>query len=345
MKEINTIGLDIAKQVFHLVACNQFGKIVMRKKLKRQQLVSFFANFPACLIGIEACAGSHYWGRELSQLGHDVHLLPAQHVKPYLRGNKNDYNDALAIAEAVVRPEIRVVAMKTPEQQALQMLLRQRSLAINSRTALSNQIRGLLTEIGIVFRKGLATLRHQLPQLLEDAENALTDLMRQLLAQSQRQFIQLDEQISDYDKLLKQQAAQQPACQDLQSAPGFGPVLASAFYSYVGDGSAFKRGRDVSASLGVVPAQYSSGGKDRLLGISKRGDPYLRSLLIHGARAVVNHAKHKEDTLSQWVNRLVERRGVNKATVALANKMARMGWAMLRNNTRYQPAVQTALSI
>jgi len=233
----------------------------------------------------------------------------------------------------VVRSEIRVVAIKSLEQQAQQMLHRQRSLAIRSRTALSNQIRGNLAEVGIAFSRGLGVLRRQLPCLLEDAGNALTDLMRQLLAQNQRQLSQLDEHIKDYDALLKQQSAQHPGCQDLQTVPSFGPVLSSAFFSYVGDGTAFKRGRDVSASLGIVPAQHSTGGKARLQGISKRGDPYLRSLLIHGARSVVQHAKNKEDRLSQWINQLVVRRGGNKATVALANKMARVGWAILRNKT------------
>ena len=344
MKEIKTIGVDLAKNVFHLVGCNQWGKIVMKKKLKRSQMINFFANLPVCLVGVEACAGSHYWGRELSPLGHNVRLLPAQHVKPYVRGNKNDYNDALAIAEAVVRPEIRGVAIKSVEQQAQQMLHRQRTLAIRGRTALSNQIRGMLAEVGIVLPKGLAVLRRQLPCLLEDAVNALTDLMRQLLAQNQQQLSQLDEHIKDYDKLLKQQSAQHPSCQNLQTLPGFGPVVSSAFFSYVGDGSAFKRGRDVSASLGIVPAQHSTGGKDRLLGISKRGDPYLRSLLIHGARSVVRHAKNKEDHLSRWINQLVARRGVNKATGALANKMARVGWAILRNKTTYQPTAVNAVA-
>lgn len=341
MKELKTIGLDTAKNIFHLVGCDKRGKIIMKKKLKRKQVLNFFANLEKCLIGVETCSGSHYWGRELVKLGHEVHLLPAQHVKPFLRGNKNDYNDALAIAEAVVRPEIRVVAIKDVEQQSHQMLHRQRSLAISSRTALSNQIRGMLAEVGIVLRIGISTLRRSIPSLLEDAENNLSDLMRQLLAQNHHQLIQLDEQVANYDRLLKQYT-QTRECQDLQTTPGFGPVNSSAFFCHVGNGAAFKRGRDVAASLGIVPGQHSTGGKHTLLGISKRGDPYLRCLLIHGARAVVKQATHKDDPLSVWINQLVARRGVHKATVAYANKMARIGWAILRNGSTYKAAGNTA---
>lgn len=336
MNEITTIGMDLAKNVFHLVCCDKRGKIVKKRMLKRHQVLTHFANLSPCLIGMEACGGAHYWARELIALGHEVKLIPAQHVKAFLRGNKNDYNDALAIAEAVTRPEMRFVGIKSIEQQDIQALVRLRAGRIKDRTALGNQLRGLLAEYGIVLPRGVSVLRRRLPELLEEAENGLTDRFRHLLASGYEQLKQLDSCISEYAKELQQWSQQQDACQRLQSIPGFGPIVAAVFFSVIGDAQAFQRGRDVSASLGLVPRQHSSGGKERLLGISKRGDSYLRSLLVHGARAVVIQAAKKDDRLSQWINKLRAQRGYNKATVALANKMARMGWAILHNNSRYQ---------
>ncbi len=338
MNKITTIGLDLAKNVFHLVGCDARGQRQLKKQLSRRQMLNYFANLPSCLIGMEACGTAHYWARELQALGHEVKLIPAQHVKAYLRGNKNDYNDAQAIAEAVVRPQMRFVAIKTPEEQDIQALHRLRTRRVAERTALCNQLRGLLSEYGIVIPRGITALKRYLPRLLEDAENGLSDRFRRFLKQASGQLEELEAHIDFFDEEMAQFSHQHEACQRLQTIPGFGVVVSSVFFAQVGNGEAFRRGRDVAASLGLVPRQYSSGGKEVLLGISKRGDSYLRGLLIHGARAVVRHAAGKQDRLSRWIQRLVERRGHNKAVVALANKMARMGWAILAHKTTYQEA-------
>jgi len=335
MNKITTIGLDLAKQVFHVVCCNKQGKLIGRKKLRRKQVLDYLANLPPCLVGMEACGASHYWARELQELGHQVKLLPAQHVKAYLRGNKNDYNDALAIAEAVVRPQMRFVAVKTTEEQDIQAIQARR---VQERTALCNQLRGLLGEYGIVLPRGVASVKRRIPGLLEDAENGLSERFRRLLAQTYEQLKELEEHIAFYTKEITLVSRRHEACQRLQTIPGFGPIVASVFFSHVGNGSGFHRGRDVAASVGLVPRQHSSGGKEVLLGISKRGDKYLRSLLVHGARSVVRQAAKKEDRLSRWIHQLVARRGHNKAVIALANKMARMGWAILAHKTTFQMA-------
>jgi len=336
MSKVTTIGLDLAKNVFHVVCCDQRGKVVRKKCLRRVQVIEFFANQVCCLVGMESCASSSYWARELQILGHTVKLIPPQYVKPFVRGNKNDYNDALAIAEAVVRPEMRFAAIKTPAQQDIQALHRLRERCLQTRTGLCNQTRGLLGEYGLVLPKGINELRRQLPRLLEDGTNGLSDLFRRLLAESYQQLQELDEHIKRYTHELVQQSRQSEACQRLLTIPGYGPIVASVFYSVVGDGAAYPRGRGVSAAVGLVPRQHSSGGKDTLLGISKRGDRYLRSLLVHGARSVVIQAVKKDDRLSQWINAVRARRGFNKAVVALANKLARVGWAVLANKTAYQ---------
>ncbi|MEE8342344.1 MAG: IS110 family transposase [Gammaproteobacteria bacterium] len=338
MGKLTTIGLDLAKNVFHVVCCDARGKIVRKRQLKRGQVLAFFAKLERCLVGMEACAGAHYWGRELEALGHEVKLIPAQYVKAFVRGNKNDYNDALAIAEAVVRPEMRYVTIKTPAQQDIQALHRLRERSVQMRTGLCNQIRGLVGEYGLVCAKGVATLRRRIPEWLEDGEHGLSDLFRRLLSESYRQLQELDVHIATYTREVERQSEQSAACQRLQTIPGYGPIVASVFHSQIGNGEAYRRGRDASASLGLVPRQHSSGGKDTLLGISKRGDRYLRSLLVHGARAVVSRAEKKEDRLSLWINKVRTKRGFNKATVALANKMARMGWAVLAHKTVYQAA-------
>jgi len=337
MKEITTIGLDLAKNVFHLIGTDTKGHEVLKKQLKRAQLLPWFAQLPPCLIGMEACTGAQEWARRLRALGHDARLLPAQDVKAYVRGNKNDYNDARAIAEAVVRPRTRCVAVKTVAQQDVQALHRLRAMQVANRTALCNQLRGLLAEYGIVLPQGVATLRRRLPALLEEGESGLSPLFRQLLAQGYQQLQELDAHIAYYSRLLIEQTRIDEAELRLQTIPGFGPVVASAFHAAVGDGQAYRRGRDVSASLGLVPRQHSSGGQAVLLGISKRGDSYLRSLLVHGARAALRQAHRKQDRLSRWATRLKAERGTNKAAVALANKLARIGWAVLRQHTVYEP--------
>jgi len=335
--DITTIGLDLAKNIFHLVGFNQRGKEVKKRMLRRNQVLRFFAQLPPCLVCMEACAGSHYWGRELRALGHRVKLIPPQYVKPYLQGNKNDYNDARAIVEAASRPSIPVVAIKTPEEQDMQAIHRMRSQCLRDRTALCNSTRGLLGEYGISMTKGVSKLRNLIPLLLEDAQNGLSDLFRELLARRYEQLVELDAHIEFFTNKLKILARRDDSCQRLQTIPGFGPIVASAFQAVIGDGRAYCRGRDAAASLGLVPRQHSTGGKNVLLGISKRGDRYLRNLLVHGARAVVQQAAGKKDKLSRWINRIREERGWNKAVVAMANKMSRMGWAILRYNTSYRP--------
>ncbi len=338
MNKITTIGLDLAKSVFHAVCCDNRGKVVRKKMLRRSQVLVYFVNLPGCIVGMEACASAHYWARELETLGHKVKLIPPQYVKAYVRGNKNDYNDALAIAEAVVRPEMRFVAVKTTDQQDLQALLRLREGCLKERTALCNRIRGLLAEYGLILPKGVNVLRRHLPEFMEDGENGLNELFRRLLAEGYQQLQDLDKHVTSYTQELEQQAKQHDECRRLQTIPGYGPIVASAFHSAIGNGEAYRRGRDVSASLGLVPRQHSSGGKDVLLDISKRGDRYLRSLLVHGARSVVIQAGKKDDRLSRWINKIRAERGFNKAVVALANKMARTGWAILAHKTVYQAA-------
>lgn len=334
--KITTVGLDLAKNVFHVVCFDEHSKEVQKRMLQRKQVRLFFTQLQPCKIGMETCAGSHYWGRELSALGHEVKLIPAQHVKPYLRGNKNDFNDARAIAEALSRPSMPSVAVKTTEQQDIQATHRMRSQCVGDRTALSNSMRGLLGEYGIILPKGLSVLRKRIHGILEDADNGLSLHFRHLMLRRYEQLVQMDEHINFFTHELEVQSKKDDSCQRLQGIPGYGPIISSAFYSVVGDGSAYTRGRDVAASIGLVPRQHSSGGKDVLLGISKKGDGYLRSLLVHGARAVVTQAGKKKDRFSLWINRIVVERGFNKAIVATANKMARIGWAVLRHNSHYQ---------
>lgn len=334
--KITTIGLDLAKNVFHLVCFDNRFKEHSKRMLKRHQVLKYFANLPACSVAMEACSSANYWARELNKLGHDVKLIPAQHVKRFLPGNKNDYNDARAIAEASTRDSIRTVAVKTIEEQDIQALHRIRSQCKRDRTALVNSVRGLLSEYGITITKGIRSIRRAIPELLEDADNGLSDYFRELLARRYDQLIELDGHIEFYTHKLEQLARQDEACQRLQTIPGFGPIVSSAFLGVIGHGEQFSKGREAAASLGLVPRQHGTGGKTILLGISKRGDKYLRSLLVHGARSVVTYAIGKDDSLSRWINRIHERRGKNKAVVAMANKMARIGWAVLRHKTGYQ---------
>lgn len=336
--KITTVGLDLAKNVFHAVCFDERHQEVKKRALRRRQVLEYFVQLEPCLVAMEACASAHYWGRELEKRGHRVKLIPAQFVKAYLRGNKNDYNDARAIAEAALRPGLRAVSVKSVEQQDIQALHRLRSLCIAERTAHANQTRALLAEYGVVINKGVSSLRRAIPEVLEDGDNALSVAFRQWLARSYERLCELDRHIAYYTHQIEERNQRNEAVQRLLGLPGVGPIAASVFASVVGDGTAFGCGRDVAASLGLVPRQHSSGGKNLLLGISKRGDKYLRTLLIHGARSAVHHAQHKDDRLSRWVNAIRERRGVNKAAVALANKLARIGWAMLRHGTAYQPA-------
>lgn len=334
---IKRVGIDLAKQVFQLHGVDGLEKVVLRKQLRRAQLLGYFKQLPPCLIGMEACGGAHYWARELQKLGHTVKLMAPQFVKPYVKSNKNDANDAEAICEAVARPSMRFVAIKTIAQQDMQALHRIRSEQVKQRTAKVNQIRGLLAEYGIVVGRRVEVLRHALPQLLEEAENGLSADFRVLLDGLRHDLIMLDERIDDLDKKIKMLANHNPDAKRLQQIPGIGPMIATALICAIGDGKQFKRGRDMAAWLGLTPRQHSSGGKDRLLGISKRGDAYLRTLLIHGARSALKAADKKDDPRSRWLQNLWSRRNKNIAAVALANKNARIAWALLSKETDYLP--------
>ena len=334
---IKRVGIDLAKQVFQVHGVDYQDKVVLRKQLRRNQLLSYFATLPPCLIGMEACGGAHHWARELQKLGHTVKLIAPQFVKPYVKSNKNDANDAEAICEAVGRPTMRFVSVKTVAQQDLQAIHRIRSELVRQRTAKVNQIRGFLAEYGLVVGRQVATLRRALPELLEDAENGLSFDFRALLEDLRQDLIRLDERVAEMDKKVHTLADSMPATKLLQSIPGIGPISATAIVCAVGDGKQFKRGRDLAAWLGLTPRQQSSGGKDRLLGISKRGDTYLRTLLIQGAKSVLKVVDKKTDPRSLWLQNLCARKHKNIAAVALANKNARIAWALLSNETSYLP--------
>lgn len=339
MNKISVIGLDLAKNIFHLMELSGSGNKFKRKKLRRAQVTAYFTNLAPAHIAMEACAGSHYWARRLKALGHEVELLPPQHVKAYLRGQKNDYNDARAIAEASLHGQIRPVPVKTVAQQDEQMLHRIREQVVRDRTALANQLRGILGERGFAIPTGIAALRRRVPEILSLADTELDDLGRMLLSRQYQRLLALDAEVQWYEQQLQTQVKQDDVCRRLAELPGFGPVISSAFKSWIGSGSQYTRGRDASAALGLVPRQHSTGGKPRLGRITKRGDKYLRSLLIHGARAVVQRSDTKDDPLSRWINRIKVKRGVNKATVALSNKLCRIAWALVTRAERYTPPV------
>ena len=333
-----TLGIDLAKQVFQLHGVDARGQVVVQQRVRRSKLRETIAQLPSCLIGMEACASAQYWAREFAQLGHTVKLISPQFVKPYVKGNKNDSRDAEAICEAVTRPNMRFVPLKTVESQDIQAIHRVRSRLIKERTALVNQLRGLLAERGIVIAQGIARLRKQLPLIVEDATNALTPLGREVMHKLYDELVALDERVTRADALVQRVFTQSAACQKLAQVEGIGPVVATALVAAVGNAREFANGRHLAAWLGLVPRQCSSGGKERLLGISKRGDRYLRTLLIHGARALVYHARGKTDARSRWIVNLEQRRSKNIAVVAVANKNARIAWALLTSDAEYRQA-------
>ena len=333
------LGIDIAKQSFQLhgVDCN--GVTVLRKTLNRKKLCSFIAKLPVCTIGIEACGGANHWARVFQGFGHTVHMMAPQFVKPYVKSNKSDAADAEAICEAVQRPTMRFVPAKSVAQQDLQSLHRIRSQAVARRTAQANQIRGLLMEYGLVIPQGIVYIRKSIPAMLEDGENELTAMFRELLSDLYDEMVHLDERIKTLENKLKALCSQNEDCQRLLTIPGVGLLSATALVAAIGDINAFKNGRELAAWLGLVPRQHSTGGKSTLLGISKRGDTYLRTLLIHGGRTVVRVADKHRDQRSQWISQLDARRGKNISAVAVANKNARVAWALLSQRTTYQTRV------
>jgi transposase len=344
--KITTIGLDLAKNVFQVHGVDERGKPVLKKQLKRAQVLPFFANLEPCLIGMEACASAHHWARKLEQLGHTVKLMAPQFVKPYVKTNKHDAADAEAICEAVTRPTMRFVPVKTAEQQAILALHRARQGYVKARTAQANQIRGLLAEFGITIPQGIQAIAPRVPGILEDGENGLPDLMRPLIEQLTAHLKELGRQVAECDARIQAWHREQDASRRLAEIPGIGPITATALLASIGDATSFANGRQLAAWLGLVPRQNSSGGKQILLGISKRGDSYLRTLLIHGARAVIRIAERKADHAKDWIPRLLSRRNKNVAAVALANKNARIVWALLKHDRRFQadytPAVAAA---
>ncbi|MDT8427930.1 MAG: IS110 family transposase [Pseudomonadales bacterium] len=332
-----TIGIDLAKNVFYVVALGSGPKPLWRKKLTRAKLSSTFAQLPSSRVALEACGGAHYWARTLGRMDHEVVILPPQHVKGYARGQKNDYNDAQAIAEACMHGRIRPVKAKGVAEQDLQSFHQMRGQVVSEQTRLINQVRGLLAEYGVVIPQGKAAFAKALPLVLAEADNELTPRIRELLHRQWERFLALRDEVCWFDHQLTQQVKDDELCQRLMTIPGFGPVVSSAFRNLVGDGSAFDSGRGLSAAVGLVPRQSTTGGKTQLLGITKKGDKQVRSLVVHGARSVLQHAEGKADPLCRWAWAVKARRGYNKAVVALANKLVRIAWAVVARGECYQP--------
>lgn len=339
--KINRIGVDIAKSVFHVHGVDRHGCVQWQAKLKRDQWIAAVIEHaePGCEIGMEACASSHHWARELQKHGYTVRLIAAQFVKPFVKSNKNDSVDAEAISEAMNRPSMRFVSVKSLEQQDMQAMHRTRSELVAHRTARVNHIRGLVGEYGIVAPKGIEQLRRALPCWLEDADNGLSEGFRIQLSELYGDLRQLDERVQTLSKRIGESVKKDPVAQRLSTVRGIGPLGASAVGIALGDGSAYASGRDFAASLGLVPRQHSTGGKERLLGISKRGNSYIRTLLVHGARAVIWHSKDRDDPLSQWIKSLLARKPANVVAVALANKLARIAWAVTTKEIEFDPAL------
>jgi len=343
MQAITTIGLDIAKSVFQVHGVDAGGRLVVRRQLKRRHVLSFFQKVPPCLVGIEACASSHHWSRELQALGHTVRLMPPAYVKPYVKRHKNDATDAEAICEAVTRANMRFVATKTPEQQSCLMLHRTRHLFIRQQTAVINSIRAHLAEFGIVAPVGRQGVEQLLGIVADAHDKRLPEIARACVAALGAQLRMLKAQILQFDRMIIAWHRSSEASKRLDEIPGVGPALATALTASVADPKAFRSGRDFSAWIGLVPKQNSSGGKDRLGSISKQGDRYLRSLFTAGALAVIRYAKIHGTKHRPWLAALLARRPTKVAAIALANKLARMAWAMMAKGERYkQPAALAA---
>jgi transposase len=335
MKNVTVLGIDLAKDVFQLHGVNEHGKKVLGKKVSRSALPKIIAQLPSCKIVMEACGSSNYWSRKFMSYGHEVSQISPQHVKPFVQGNKNDKNDARAIVIASQQDDMPRVPIKTVEQQEIQMLHRYRESLVHDRTALGNRMRGYLREVGLFLVVGLSQVRKQVPLFLEDAENELTTEMREILSSCHKKLLDLDQEIECYTQKIERFCKQNPMCERLMQLSGVGPMIASIVYATMGSPTNFKNGRHFAAFLGLVPKEHSSGGKHCLMSISKRGDRYIRSLLIHGGRSVVKHAGKKTDYLSCWVQRVHKERGYNKAAVAVANKNARHMWAIMAYDDKY----------
>jgi transposase len=327
--KIKLIGIDLAKNVFQVCAINQAGKVLFNHEVRRHRLAATIAQFPSTLIAMESCSSSHYWARTFQAMGHQVVLVPAQHVRPFVRVGKSDARDALAICEAAQRPGLHGVPVKSVPQQDMQLLHRSRQLQVQQVTALANQIRGVAREYGVIFPVGLSALMARIPDVLEDGSNELSPIARQLLADHYHRLRHGRQLIKDLQQQITQLATEQPAFAALQAVPGIGPLTASAFIAAIGNGRQFRRGRQVAAWLGLVPRQYGTGGAVRLQGMTKNGDRYLRYLLICGARSAIAMGQKNCPPLAEWIQPIMARRGGNKAVVALANKLARIAWVIV----------------
>ena len=334
--DVTTVGIDLAKNVFQVHGVDARGKAVLRRQLRREQMAAFFVNLPPCLIGMEACASAHHWGRTLERFGHTVRLMAPQFVKPYVKTNKNDAADAEAICEAVRRPSMRFVPIKSIEQQAILSVHRVRQGFVRARTAQANQIRGLLGEFGLVIPQGIRHIAQRVPALLEDGSNELPPAFRQLVERLTCHLKELDQQVREFERQIVAWHRRSELSRKLEKIPGIGPLAATALVASIADARSFRSGRQVSAWLGLVPRQNSSGGKSTLLGISKRGDVYLRTLLIHGARSAILAAKRRSDARNVWLANLLNRRHANIAAVALANKNVRTVWALLAHGRDFK---------
>lgn len=343
---ISVIGIDLAKTSFELCAMTATGRIVWRRKASREGLVTILARGARCTIAMEACGSSNYWGRKFKSLGFEVKLIAAKYVKPYVKRNKNDRADAEAIAEASLRPTMRFVGIKSVLQQDMQAVHRVRERCVRARTALANEIRGLLGEYGIIIARGISHIRTGVLEQIEKQKGDITPAGVRLIQGLQAEFHALEEQIDRYENTIKGEAKEHPVCKRLLEVSGIGPVTASALVASVADPTLFKNGREFSAWLGLVPRQHSTGGKPLLLGITKNGDRYLRKLLVHGARTLVRHVGRHNDKRSQWLQMLLRRKGkaqANKALVGMANKNARICWALMVNpGMRFNPNHQSA---
>lgn len=334
-QDIKVLGIDLAKEVFQLHGTDERGNQVITKRLSRKKLMEFMVKTRACLVGIEACGGAHYWSRLFEKYGHTVKIMSPQFVKPYVKSNKNDARDAEAIAEAVTRPTMRFVPKKTIEQQDILMLHRAREQSMKQRIAQGNQIRGLLLEYGVIVEKGCRHLK-KLPEILESEQDKLSVAGIEIFLRLYEQYKTFETEIEYYERKIQEHAATDSRCISIQEIEGIGPLTASAMVASIGDAHAFGSGREVSAWLGLVPRQNSSGNRTVLGGISKRGNVYLRKLLIHGARSVVNTCGTKTDRRSLWIAERKCRSGHNRAAVALANKNARIIWALLTTGECYR---------
>ena len=341
-KNVVTFGIDLAKSLFHVCGLDTDGKRVVSKKLRRTQIVTFFANQPPCVVAMEACAGAHWLGRKLSGLGFQVRILPAQYVKPFVQNQKNDANDALAIAEASQRPSVRPVPIKTQSQLHLQALHRVRDRLVNQRTRLINQIRGFLLEEGIILRTGVGNFKNQLPVVLSDPSEEISPAMTALINELWDELLGLENRLKSINTQIESWASQDQSARRLQSVPGIGALSATAIIAAIGNAAQFNKARDFSAWLGLVPRQHSTGGKSTLGGISKSGNPYIRRLLIHGARSCTLHLNRENDRLGAWITDLERRMPFNKVVVALANKLARIAWVILTRPAATYEQIQPA---